>query len=306
MQKPDESKAVIQEILLTRNHSQKVFLKRADLIHPALSGNKWYKLKYNLEEAKNKGYRKLLTFGGAYSNHIYATAAAGKIFNFKTIGIIRGEEHLPLNSTLKFAREMGMEFYYLDRKSYRGIHSQNLPEWIYKKFGDAYILPEGGSNLLAVKGCSELVENHKNDFDYFCSAAGTGGTSAGIISGLDGNKKFIGFSVLKGGDFLKDNIRELIQKFSHKEYINWEVNLIYHFGGYAKLKPELIDFIDEFEDLNDIKLDYIYTGKMLYGINELLSKDYFPKDARILAIHTGGLQGNAGMQRYINKVRREK
>lgn len=303
MRKPDESKAVIQEIALPHGYTQKMFLKRADLIHPALSGNKWFKLKYNLVEAEQSGYDTLLTFGGAYSNHIYATASAGKIYDFQTVGIIRGGEHQPLNPTLKFAQDMGMKHHYLDRNSYRQIHFGKLPDWILKNHSHSYVLPEGGSNSFAVKGCTELVNLHKNEFDHFCAPIGTGGTSAGIISGLDCNKKFLGFSVLKNGEFLYDDIQKLIKSFSGKTYNNWSINLDYHFGGYAKLTSDLVDFVDEFEALNNVKLDYIYTGKMLFGINDLLSKGFFEDNAKILAIHTGGLQGNAGMDKYIRKLR---
>ena len=170
-----------------------LFMKREDLNHPQMSGNKWYKLKFNIQEARNQGKDTLLTFGGAYSNHIYAVAAAGKIFNFKTIGIIRGEEHNPLNPTLSFAKGNGMKLYYLDRESYRKKNSPEICDKLTKKFGDFYLLPEGGTNRLAVKGCSEIIGKINLDYDYICCPCGTGGTLAGLITGLNGDKFALGF-----------------------------------------------------------------------------------------------------------------
>ncbi len=180
-----------------------LFLKREDLIHPEISGNKWYKLKYNLIEAKKNNIKKILTFGGAYSNHIYSTAAACNLFDFESIGIIRGEKHLPLNPTLKFASEHGMKLHYINRVTYRNKYTENLLSQFKKKFGNYYLIPEGGSNLLAVKGCSEIIETIKIPFDYICCPCGTGGTLSGLICGLNGNYNLIGFSVLKGAEFLK-------------------------------------------------------------------------------------------------------
>ncbi len=279
----------------------KLSIKRLDQVHPEISGNKWFKLKYNLKYAEENGYDTLLTFGGAYSNHIHATAAAGKIFGFKTIGIIRGEEHLPLNPTLSFARENGMRLFYLRRSLYRKKMENIFLDHLKNHFGEVYIIPEGGTNRLAVKGTSEIINGLENDYDYICAPVGTGGTSAGIIAGLAGSKNFLGFSVLKGGDFLLQTIKHLILSFNGKTYSNWNLNLDYHFGGYAKLNYELINFINKFEDLNGIKLDPIYTGKMLFGINELI-KTGKPGFNKILALHTGGLQGVEGMKPKISKI----
>ena len=279
-----------------------LFIKREDLNHPQISGNKWYKLKFNIQEARNKGKDTILTFGGAYSNHIYAVAAAGKIFNFKTIGIIRGEEHNPLNPTLSFAKESGMEIFYLDRNSYR---KKNLPE-IYdelnKKFGDFYLLPEGGTNELAVKGCSEIIRNINLDYDYICCPCGTGGTLAGLITGLHGNKFALGFAVLKSASFLKENVKTLLQFSATSHLNNWDINLDYHSGGYAKFNKNLFEFIDRFSSLSKIPIEPIYTGKMLFGIYDLIAQGYFREETRIVAIHTGGLQGLNGLisKKHLN------
>ncbi|MTI33033.1 1-aminocyclopropane-1-carboxylate deaminase/D-cysteine desulfhydrase [Xanthovirga aplysinae] len=276
----------------------RLFIKREDLLHPDISGNKWRKLKYNLKEANRRGEKTLLTFGGAYSNHIYAVAAAGKESGFKTIGIIRGEEHLPLNPTLKFAKNCDMELHYLSRGDYRKKHIPKFIEQLHDKFGDFYLIPEGGTNNFAIKGCTEIVDEIPIAFDVICSACGTGGTLAGLIAGLNGEKKVIGFSALKG-DFLRGEVEKLLTGYNKKIYKNWTINSDFHFGGYAKVKPELILFIHTFVDKHQIPLDPIYTGKMFYGIYELIKSGYFKEGSRIVALHTGGLQGNEGMKEKL-------
>lgn len=290
-------------LLMKRNIS--LFIKREDFNHPQLSGNKWYKLKYNLKEAKRQGKYILLTFGGAYSNHIYATAAAGKIFNFQTIGIIRGEEHLPLNPTITFAKECGMQLYYLNRKDYRKKDSDELIARLKKDFGDFYLLPEGGTNELAVQGCVEIIANIEIKYDYICCPCGTGGTLAGLITGLKGKKFAMGFAALKNASFLKENVKSLLKTKNGNLFGNWDINLDYHFGGYARFNKQLIDFIDRFISLTGIQIEPIYTGKMLFGIYDLISKGYFRKGSKILAIHTGGLQGLNGLRNKIDTVRKE-
>lgn len=277
-----------------------LYVKRLDMIHAEISGNKWYKLKYNLIEAREKGFDTLLTFGGAYSNHIHATASAGKYFNFKTIGIIRGEQHLPLNPTLKFAAEAGMKIEYLDRSSYRKKHSDYIISKLRDCFGDFYLIPEGGSNELAVKGCSEIISDIGRDFDVICTASGTGGTLAGIIAGKNPGQKAIGFSALKGGEFLKDSVGNLLEKSGILPGGKWEIKTDYHFGGYARLKPELLEFMDGFNLRNGIPLEPIYSGKLMYGIYDLIKKNYFRSNSTIVALHNGGMQGLKGLE---NKIR---
>lgn len=283
-----------------RERNISLFIKREDLNHPLISGNKWHKLKYNLLEAKMQGKNVLLTFGGAYSNHIYSVAAAGKIFGYKTIGIIRGEEHLPLNPTLSFAKENGMQFYYLDRSSYRDKNSSIIIKHLQNIFGDFYLLPEGGTNELAVKGCSEIINSIKIEFDYLCCPCGTGGTLAGLITGLRGKNFVLGFAVLKGASFLKKNVSNLLQTVEANNYKNWDINLDYHFGGYAKVNKQLFTFVDEFFKLTMIPIEPIYTGKMLFGIYDLISNGYFKKGSQIIALHTGGLQGLKGLREKDN------
>jgi 1-aminocyclopropane-1-carboxylate deaminase len=281
---------ITQEILL-KNTSVKLFIRREDLIHPFVSGNKFRKLKYNLLEAKNQKKTTLLTFGGAFSNHIAATAFAGKQNGFNTIGIIRGDElasKINENPTLKFAQENGMVFEFVSREAYRLKESDDFIENLKNKYGDFYIIPEGGTNDLAVKGCEEILEEDDSFFNYICSSIGTGGTISGIINSALPHQKVLGFPSLKG-DFLQKDIR----KFAHKE--NWTLISDYHFGGYGKVSRELIEFINSFYQENSIPLDPIYTGKMVFGVIDLIHQGYFPENSKILMIHTGGLQGIQGM-----------
>ena len=273
-----------------------LWIKRIDQIHPTISGNKWYKLKYNLLEAQRQGKDTLLTFGGAFSNHIYATAAAAKENGFKSIGIIRGEKHAPLNPTLRFARDQGMLLHYIGRSDYRKKSDPQFVAGLREQFADFYLLPEGGTNRLAVKGCMEIIEGFKKDHNLVTCCVGTGGTMAGIIAGLAGKSHVLGFPALKGGDFLYGDIRLLLQDLNCEPYDNWELAPDYHFGGYAKVKPELVDFINRFKADWGIPLDPVYTGKMMYGIYDMIEKDKIRKGTKILAIHSGGLQGIEGMR----------
>lgn len=267
------------------------FIKPDYLIHPTISGNKYRKLKYNLIEAQKLNKSTLLTFGGAYSNHIAAVAAAGKEFGFSTIGIIRGEEltdKIDANPTLRFAQDCGMRFQFISREAYRDKTSASFIEQLKEEFGDFYLIPEGGTNALAVKGCEEILNEADFEFDYVCCSVGTGGTISGLINSSQPHQKILGFPALKG-DFL----REEIAKFASRN--NWDLVNNYHFGGYAKINPELISFINAFKAKYKVPLDPVYTGKMLFGIFDMMKNGYFPKGSKILAIHTGGLQGIEGM-----------
>lgn len=269
---------------------------REDLLHPHISGNKFRKLKYNLINAKDSGQNTLLTFGGAYSNHILAVAAAGKEFGFKTIGVIRGNEleNKPLNPTLTSCREFGMNLYFISREDYRKKENPDFIEKLKQNFGDFYLLPEGGTNELAVRGCSEILTEKDAVYDCVCVAVGTGGTLAGISESIQPHQKVIGFSVLKG-TFQKTEI----QKYSSQS--NFEITDSYSFGGYGKIDSKLIRFINEFKEKTGIPLDPVYTGKLFYGILDLYKNIYFKKNNRILAVHSGGLQGIAGMNERLNR-----
>jgi 1-aminocyclopropane-1-carboxylate deaminase len=276
-----------------------LYLKRDDLLHSEVSGNKWRKLKYNLQEATNQQQERLLTFGGAYSNHIYATAAAGRMFGFETIGVIRGEENLPLNPTLQFARDCGMQLHYVDRTTYANKYQWEFLESLSDQFGSYYLLPEGGSNSFAVKGCAEIIPEIDFNFDYICCACGTGGTLAGLAASLSIGKKAIGFSSLKGGEFLEREVKQVLKAYRHafdleaQRLINYQIITDYHFGGYAKTSAELIQFIQRFERHHGILLDQVYTGKMMAGIYDMIQQGRFEPGSTIVALHTGGLQGRS-------------
>ena len=277
------------------------FIKREDLIHPFVSGNKFRKLKYNLEEAKLQKNQTLLTFGGAFSNHIVATAVAGNLNGFKTIGVIRGDElgkdlekTLDNNSTLREAHKNGMTFEFVSRESYRNKSEESFINQLKGKFEDFYLIPEGGTNELAIKGCEEILTEEDANFDYICSAVGTGGTISGIINSTKKHQKVIGFPALKG-DFLEAEIRQFVKKE------NWSLQTNYHFGGYAKYEEELIRFINKFKKDTNILLDPIYTGKMIFGILDLIKKDKFKKGSKVLAIHTGGIQGIEGFNQKLKR-----
>lgn len=266
-------------------------IKRDDLIHPFVSGNKFRKLKYNLLQAKAENQSALLTFGGAYSNHIAAVAYAGKENGFHTIGIIRGDEladKIESNPTLKFAQECGMQFEFVSRETYRLKTEAHFLEQLQQKYGAFYLIPEGGTNAFAIQGCEEILTPEDASFDYVACAIGTGGTISGLINSVLPHQKVLGFPALKG-EFLQDEIRKFVR------HENWELITDYHFGGYGKVSPDLIDWINGFYAQTQIPLDPVYTGKMVFGILDLIAKNYFPENANILLIHTGGLQGIQGM-----------
>jgi 1-aminocyclopropane-1-carboxylate deaminase len=264
----------------------RLYLKRDDLIHAEIPGNKWRKLKYNLVAAHEQGHRTLLTFGGAYSNHIRAVAAAGHYFDFATIGVIRGEEHLPLNPTLAYATDRGMRLRYMDRTTYRAKSDPQVITGLRRELGDFYLVPEGGSNALALRGCAELPAEIPFGFDHICCATGTGGTLAGIALGLTGGQRAIGFSALKGGAFLADEIRRLQVEYGRVTG-NWSVETAYHFGGYARRDAELDHFIREFEERHAIALEWVYVAKMLYGVFALVRGGHFAPGSTVVAVLTG-------------------
>jgi 1-aminocyclopropane-1-carboxylate deaminase len=291
------NKIINLPISVTRKYGVDLFLKREDQIHPFISGNKYRKLKYNIEGAKKLKFETILTFGGAFSNHIAAAAYAGKEFGFKTIGVIRGDElrdKIHENPTLSFAEACGMQFKFISRELFREKHTAQFLEKLKEEFGEFYLLPEGGTNELAIKGCEEILTEEDVNFDFVCCAVGTGGTISGIINSSKHGQQILGFPALKGS-FLNEDISKFVTKQ------NWNIITDYHFGGYAKVNEALIHFINQFKKENNIQLDPVYTGKMMFGIFDLLEKGYFSKGSKILAIHTGGLQGITGMNMILKQ-----
>ena len=279
-----------------------LYMKREDLLHPIISGNKFRKLKYNLENAKNQNQKVLLTFGGAFSNHIVAVAGAGNEFGFTTIGIIRGEEladKIDQNPSLLKAQQLGMTFVFVSREHYRQKESPDFIKQLRNDFGEFYLLPEGGTNELAIKGCEEiLTDTDKEYFTHITCAVGTGRTISGLINSSTEKQQIIGFSSLKGA-FLSEVIRNFVVK------TNWSISDAYHFGGYGKVNDELIQFLNSFYTQTSIPLDPVYTGKMVFGVLDLIEKGYFPENSKILMIHTGGLQGIKGMNFALKNKNKE-
>ena len=263
----------------------KLFIKREDLIHPEISGNKWRKLYLNLLQAKNEDKMKVLTFGGAYSNHIYATAAACQLLGFESIGIIRGEMVDERNPTLNFAESKGMKIVRVSRERYR-----NEKTSIASEFPEVFCIPEGGNNTLGRNGLELLAKELINDFPdqeiKLVLPIGTGCTIGGLINFLPHNFSVLGINVLKNL-----GINNELKEWIDAKVLEYEINHDFHFGGYAKANQELVDFINGFESSHNIQLDPIYTSKMLYAIFELIEKDHFREGQTIVAIHTGGLQG---------------
>ena len=297
-----------QQIFLPILEEKKVslFLKREDIIHPFVSGNKFRKLKYNLQEAVTLQKTTLLTFGGAFSNHIVATAVAGKLAGFQTIGIIRGQElgenfkkTIQGNATLREAHNNGMKFQFVSREQYRQKDAPEFIENIHKKWGDFYLIPEGGTNSLAVKGCKEILTKADQQFNYICVPVGTGGTISGLIDSVGKHQKVIGFPALKGA-FLSEEIKKHTTKNN-----NWSLMENYHFGGYAKYNVALVRFINSFKKKTTILLDPIYTSKMIFGILDLIEKGWFKEGTKILAIHTGGIQAIDGFNQKLKEKNQE-
>jgi 1-aminocyclopropane-1-carboxylate deaminase/D-cysteine desulfhydrase-like pyridoxal-dependent ACC family enzyme len=269
----------------------RLYLKRDDLLHPLVSGNKWRKLKYNLLLAREQGFATLLTFGGAFSNHLYATAAAGQVFGFRTIGVVRGNEltRQPRNPTLAFCEAAGMQLHFVSRDEYRRKDEPEFVAELLDRFGPCYVLPEGGTNELAVRGTAEIIPEISSQLgyvpDYVCCAVGTGGTVLGLLQSAPEPTMVLGVLALKAADFSLPR--------QPPELVRFRLVTDYHFGGYARKTPALLSFIRTFEQKTDVPLEQVYTGKLLFGIYDLARQGYFPGGATVVAVHTGGLQGRS-------------
>lgn len=268
-----------------------LWLKRDDLIHPVISGNKWRKLKYILNHVLTRKAHTMVSMGGAYSNHLHALAYTGKQLNIKTKGFVRGERPRKLNPTLEDIFDWGMELQFVSRSDYKKLrefkHHNELPDL---QKGE-YWLPEGGSTELALQGIEEIMSEIEMDIDFICVPCGTATTLAGLVGAKENHSSVIGFSALKGGGFLVDNVKQLLKNQSFNN-IKWSIQLDYHFGGFAKSNNELLLFIEHFLKQHDIEIEPVYTGKMLFGLFDLVQQGYFKSGQKIVAIHTGGLQGN--------------
>lgn len=274
-------------------HNVQVEVLRLDRLHPVISGNKWFKLRYYLEEAQKSHQTRLLTFGGAYSNHIVASAYAAKLYRFQITGIIRGEKPAAWSHTLQEASALGMQLHFLSRSEYN-LYKRNTDTALIKdKFGECYIIPEGGLGPQGAKGVADWLRTLPlSEYTALATAVGTGTTLAGLVEAANVNQQVIGFSAMKNNYALPGEIETLLNRS-----LPGAVTLIhdYHFGGYAKFNSQLIKWMNEFYAVTHLPLDFVYTGKMMFGIFEMIAKGFFPGGSKILAIHTGGLQGNASL-----------
>ncbi|MCZ4605966.1 pyridoxal-phosphate dependent enzyme [Streptomyces sp. Lzd4kr] len=265
----------------------RLLLKRDDLIHPELIGNKWRKLAPNLEAAAG---RTVLTFGGAYSNHLRATAAAGRLLGLPTVGVVRGQElaDRPLNPSLARCVADGMRLHFVDRSTYRHKSDPSTLAAVLHAAGaqDAYVVPEGGSNTLAVRGCRALGEELRGQADVVAVACGTGGTLAGLAAGLDPGQRALGVPVLKGG-FLEDDVRRLQAEAFGGPRGDWRLDDRFHFGGYARTTPDLDAFARDFEQRHSVPVEGLYVAKLLYGLVTLAEEGAFPRGTAIAAVVTG-------------------
>lgn len=312
----DASKITIQNLSdeLCSKYGVNLDVMRLDKVDAELSGNKWFKLKYNLMHAHACNYERLLSFGGYYSNHLHALAAAGHRFGFETIGVVRGAEPQKYGSTLQDLVKYGMHLKFVSRESYRNKTCDKFLSPLKEEFGDFFLIPEGGSNILGVKGCTEIVTGLWGERscapDYIVMGCGTGATLAGVILGTQGRCKVLGVSALKGAQYLEQNVLDLMTEFGKYEGVapavsrdSWQIYHDYHFGGFAKLTPELVSFMDEFSSGSGLPLEPVYVGKTFYAVHDLIRKAVIPEGARALLIHTGGLQGVRGMDAQMQKQR---
>lgn len=275
-----------------------VWIKRDDLIHPHIMGNKWRKLKYNILHVQESHLAGIVTFGGAYSNHIAATAAACAANQLPSIGIIRGDELSPdSNPTLRFASDQGMKLQFVSRNEYRQLKENQ--HQLQQTHPGYLILPEGGTNELAIRGCQEIWTEMDQSFDYVITSVGTGGTMAGLLKAMSGEGKLIGISALKG-NFIHSEFRNMLQHHNIP-FENYELMDQWHFGGYGKVTDDLVAFINDTKEKINVLFDPIYTAKMYFAVTKLIETNYFPSNSKIVLIHTGGLQGIAG---FIEKQKK--
>ena len=279
-------KITVDAISLAKHNEISADVLRLDKLNPIISGNKWFKLRYYLEEARSQHKKGIITFGGAWSNHIIATAAACQINGLKSIGIIRGEETRQLSPTLLHAKELGMHLIFISRTAYQ---NKEIPPAVQPE--EYYIINEGGYGIIGAKGASSILEHCNTNYTHYCCAVGTGTMMAGIINNSSAEQEVIGISVMKNNTGLEEMIQPLaVNKASNRKIIH-----DYHFGGYAKHQPALLQFMNEFYRQTGVPSDFVYTGKLFFAVSDLADKNYFPAGSRLLLVHSGGLQGNESL-----------
>ena len=270
------------------NNEIEVFIKRLDLIDPFISGNKLFKLKHNVDRALLEEKNMLITFGGAFSNHILATAAYAKKKNIDCLAIVRGEEYSELNPLLALAKEYGMNFCFVSRKEYAKRNDNNYISELIRKYKKAFIVPEGGNNKLGVLGAEEILETQDKSFDYIICPIGTGATLSGIVNSSNRTQKVIGINCINDTKDINKNISQKTNKN------NWEIINEFNFGGFAKFDNLLTEYLKKFKLNYKITLDLNYTTKMFFGFEKLIERRYFHRKSKVLLIHTGGIYGNLG------------
>ncbi len=283
------------------NFSVRMEVLRLDCIHPLVSGNKWFKLRLNLLQAQKDGHSQLLSFGGAYSNHLRALAAAARLTNLKSIGVIRGEIPDPLNPVLTFAKEQGMELVPVSRSEYRLKNQADFISRLERRYGRFYLLPEGGSNELAVDGCSEIASilepylvKEQSAKTIIAVACGTGATLAGLIRGMQQRAldvSCLGVAVLKGANFLDQDVDNWLRSLN--DAMSWKIEKSFHCGGYAKTTPELAAFIDSFSERTGLDLEPVYTGKLVFALYRMIETGEIEAGSRVIWLHTGGIYQNS-------------
>lgn len=291
-------KSILQPIYhpVFTQHKITVQVKRDDMIDHVVSGNKWRKLQHNLLHAKNSGARGIITFGGCFSNHIHASAFACKQQGLNAIGIIRGELANQHNYTLAWAKYWGMQLNFVDRKTYRLRNNQTYLSSLQQLYPDYLIVPEGGSNTLALTGMTDVINelNSQAQFDTIMTPVGSGGTLAGLVLGDKNQHQLLGVAVLKQGEYLNEQVKELLPQQA-KAYDNWHIFTQYHGGGYAKFSEGDVNDLLAFNEETGVTFEPVYSGKMILALLDLVKQGYFPKHHRIVLLHTGGLQGIAGL-----------
>jgi 1-aminocyclopropane-1-carboxylate deaminase len=284
------------------SHSQEIFMLRLDEIHPIYGGNKYFKLKYHVKYSQDNGFKNIISFGGPFSNHLFALAGLGKELGFQTFGLVRGYPHYLDNPTLTFCKNQGMKLIVVEPKSFDEKAQRDiLIKEIENEYGHAHVVADGGSDELGIKGAEEILTSESKKYNTICCAIGTAGTISGIIRSSTSEQKVLGFSALKGGEYLD----QLIANYTSNYPINYKILHNYHFGGFAKQSAELEYFRTRFEDVNSIKIDPIYQVKMILGLRDLIKKDYFSVGDKILIIHSGGLQAEKGFN-YLQKLKSNK
>lgn len=290
----DESKVVIQALHQDWLQGKVVAIDilRLDLIDPVISGNKWYKLKYNLQYAKHKGHHTILTFGGAYSNHLVAAAAAANQFGLRAIGIVRGNDGGELTETLKQCSEYGMQLHFVSREEYSKKDDAFWLQSIATRFGHPFIIPEGGANEQGRLGAEDIASLIPSSYSHVAVSVGSGTTFIGLRNALPVSQTLLGLAPMKNGRYLEN---EIAQHLREDQNSNWQLFDRWHFGGFGKWNDDLLQFMNVFYESNSIPLDIVYTSKMMYGLSDLLKENFFPAYAKVLCIHSGGLQGNSSV-----------